>query len=719
MTEPHAPPCLAMIGGRLELANTAIYAGLRERCRGRLLVIATASQIPQEVGPETVADMLRHRIDADLLPLTFDNHRRAAFDPALVTMLDGAGGVFFSGGDQSQLLAALRQDGGDTPVLQAIYRLAARGGLISGSSAGAAVMSARSILGGTSLEAVVYGVAEHERDPGLLLGDGLGFFRHGLVDQHFLQRGRIGRLLVAVAAVGDPFGFGVDENTALFVDGHCGSVVGEKGVIVIDARAASFDINHRHYDRFRVSYLDDGDRWDFERQQALPQSTRKPVRHPRDIHGPGFMQRSVFGPYAFDELLTRLAAGDPARYGRDHAVAYEPDAEIEVAVGVERAAERGATLVARRGRSSRYTVLDYGLDVHCRSLSPRQHRDWLARHTKQLMRGRSLAADSQLIAIGAAIEPGNAALFADLRALRREVTVIAAAAAAGREAAIEYVQMLRSHGIPARPFDEQEEQALDALAVAPAILFTGGSQERLLKTLFTLGEESPLLHAVLDAYRQGGCVIAVGGSANALSGAMIAGGSSEEAIRFGASPDPWYRGVVLQEGLGLMRDALIDQHFVGRQRLGRLLVGCVEEGLRWGFGLAEDSGLSRIGAGTQLRALGSSGFCCLDLRQSVIHPHRHGFSAKAVELLWVAPGQSIDLLSGQLHGAGSESTPLPGIVQRFLAETRKLAGKRRLRCEVELLDSEAHRASVNVLIERSPDGRRSWPELDHRGGARS
>lgn len=707
-----------MIGGRLEADNAAVFGGMRARCPGRLVVLATASQMPEEVGPDTVADMQRHQIDAELLPLTWDNHVSAAFDPELVARIDSATGVYFTGGDQSHLLQALHTAQGDSPVLAAIRRLGARGGLIAGSSAGAAIMSAESILGGTSLESVVYGIAADPRDPGLLLGQGFGFFPYGLVDQHFLQRGRIGRLLVAVAAIGCEFGFGIDENTGFFIDGTRGCVLGEKGVIVLDARAAAFDIAHRHYDRFRVSYLDAGDGWDFAARAALPQATRKPVRRTRGIHGPGFMQRSVFGPYAFEELLTRLAAGDATRYARDHAVAFEPDAEIEVSLGVERSEVKQHSLSARRGRTRRYTMLDYGLELRCRPLTVAQHKEWLTRHTKQLMRGRAVGKQAQLIAIGAALDAGKTELLADLRALRRQVTVIAAASAASREVAQEYVDLLLGAGIPARAFDPREADALDVLADAPAILFTGGNQDRLLQALFHLGEESPLLQAVLESYRQDGCIIAVGGSANALASAMIAGGSSEEAWCFGASPDPWYRGVVLQEGLGLLHGGLIDQHFVARNRLARLLVACVEEGVRWGLGLAEDSGLACVGGGSVLRAIGRQGFACLDLHQAVVHAHALGFEVQGAGLRWVAPGQSVDLASGQFIGEPPAQSALPMILARWIDEAGAIDQAGHTRIQLSPLDVDAAVVRFDVSVQRSPDGRRSLPEVDHRARSR-
>lgn len=707
---------LALIGGRLEPDNNAVYAALRELCGGKIAVLATASLIPEQAGADTVADFLAHGIAGEVIPLTAANRASAAFDPALAARIAELGSVFFTGGDQSHLIGALRQGGSDTPVFAAIKAVAARGGLVAGSSAGAAVMSKVSILGGTSLEAVVHGVASDASEPGLLLGEGLGFFPDGLVDQHFIQRGRIGRLLVAMASSGERYGFGVDENTALIVEGAQCRVIGEKGVIVLDATRASFDIAHRRYDGFKVSYLDDGDGYDLARHVALPQATRKAIRRSRAFRGPGFVQRSVFGPNAFDELLTRLAEGDPERYARDQAVAYEPDAQVEVQIEIERGAAPGQSLCAKRGRLKRYTMLDYGLAVRGRPLSAAQHKDSLTRQTKQLMRGRKVAPGARLIAIGAALNGASSALVDYLRDLEREITVVAVAAAGGVDVAREYVTMLATHGIAARPFEPKAIDALEQIERAPAILFTGGNQDRLLQALFHLGEESPLLEAVLASYKAGGVLIAVGGSANALSPAMIAGGSSEEAILFGASPDPWYRGVVLQEGLGLLRDGLVDQYFVGRNRLGRLLVACVEEGIRYGFGLAEDSGLVSKGGGHKLRALGGAGFACLDLQDALVQPNSHGFSAKDVVVRWVAPGQVLNTGSGQVTGKARAEPALHAIVARFAEEANAMSigGGREPVCRIDALRLEPNCARFDIEVKRPPEGRRSIPELDSR-----
>ena len=95
-------------------------------------------------------------------------------------------------------------------------------------------MSHPMLLGGTSLEAMVHGVTDDPEEPGILIGDGLGFFPFGFVDQHFIKRGRLGRLVVAMANTRHKRGFGIDENTALIVEEGIGRVVGEYGVFFVD-----------------------------------------------------------------------------------------------------------------------------------------------------------------------------------------------------------------------------------------------------------------------------------------------------------------------------------------------------------------------------------------------------------------------------------------------------------------------------------------------------
>ena len=123
--------------------------------------------------------------------------------------------VWFGGGDQVKLTAAYR----GTAVEREMRALLARGGVIGGTSAGAAVMSDVMIEGG-DLKAQV--------------GRGFGFVTSAVVDQHFLRRSRMNRLLGVIADRPELIGIGIDEGTAFVVEGDRWSVVGRSYVVAFE-----------------------------------------------------------------------------------------------------------------------------------------------------------------------------------------------------------------------------------------------------------------------------------------------------------------------------------------------------------------------------------------------------------------------------------------------------------------------------------------------------
>src|SRR5205814_6529914 len=170
--------------------------------------------------------------------LAVDFHK-AVYDPELAAQVEAAHGVFFSGGAQERLVAALRtSDGKPTPVLAAIGRVYARGGVVAGTSAGAAVMShvmcrdARYLL-----QVLRQGVTK-----GKEVDEGFGFLDNNwFVDQHFLVRGRIARALVIMRQFDLRYGLGIDEETAVVVHGGQADVVGHRGALLIDLSKATQD----------------------------------------------------------------------------------------------------------------------------------------------------------------------------------------------------------------------------------------------------------------------------------------------------------------------------------------------------------------------------------------------------------------------------------------------------------------------------------------------
>lgn len=148
---------------------------------------------------------------------------------AAIAEIEAASFVWMPGGDQNRLMKALA-DAGVVDAIRARFRA---GALVGGTSAGAAVLSARMIKGGESADLT------NVRAGGTEIVDGLGLWPDALVDQHFLKRQRFNRLLAAVLDRPELVGVGIDERTAVVLhpDGAC-EVIGEGGVLVVDARAA-------------------------------------------------------------------------------------------------------------------------------------------------------------------------------------------------------------------------------------------------------------------------------------------------------------------------------------------------------------------------------------------------------------------------------------------------------------------------------------------------
>jgi cyanophycinase len=157
--------------------------------------------------------------------------RAAASDPDLVAQVEAATGVFMTGGNQLKLSQYVV----GTPLGEAILRAHRRGAVVAGTSAGASIMSLFMISMGEE------GVTPRQRASQLTAG--LGLLPEVVVDQHFDQRARYGRLLSIVATSPNLLGLGIDEDTAAEVtDGWALTVLGTGAVFVVDARGAVSDV---------------------------------------------------------------------------------------------------------------------------------------------------------------------------------------------------------------------------------------------------------------------------------------------------------------------------------------------------------------------------------------------------------------------------------------------------------------------------------------------
>ncbi len=146
-------------------------------------------------------------------------------------LLDGVTGVFMTGGDQMRLVSLL----GGTKFADLLRKLVRETNIVlAGTSAGAAGMSTSMIVRGES--------TSHPHRNSVSLSPGLGFLKNIIIDQHFTERGRISRLITAVSYNPYNLGIGIDENTAIILDGNgILEVFGQGSTTIVDGSQITFN----------------------------------------------------------------------------------------------------------------------------------------------------------------------------------------------------------------------------------------------------------------------------------------------------------------------------------------------------------------------------------------------------------------------------------------------------------------------------------------------
>lgn len=224
------------LGGRTVLKEFVRSAGGRD---ARIAVVPTASSL----GPEIVEvyAALFSRLDATEVYGVRPENRAQAADPAMVTALDRATGIFMTGGNQLKLSTTIT----GTPFGQAVLEAHKRGVTIGGTSAGASIQSSHMVAfgpGGSTPKQRMTQVAA-----------GLGLVEDCVIDQHFAQRNRYGRLLMIVSQSPQLLGMGVDEDTAAIIskagDTDVLRVVGRGAVTIMDGTRMVTNAHEAHEHR--------------------------------------------------------------------------------------------------------------------------------------------------------------------------------------------------------------------------------------------------------------------------------------------------------------------------------------------------------------------------------------------------------------------------------------------------------------------------------------
>jgi cyanophycinase len=284
---------LVLVGGGLEDDNEIIWNKIIElgggKQKARFGVISAASENPccdEDSSWVYYRDMLTQYGAAEVyyIPITIDTRGNNS-NPKVIEQIKTLTGFFFGGGDQTRIIASFynNEERIPSPALLAIREtLLATGGVVAGTSAGTDVQTINTMItGGDSYEALRDGSKTFWQNvelpnPSVLTAygpGGIGLFPYGLLDTHFSNRGRHGRLVsLAMDTMSHPlssvYAYGVDENTALVITGSWGNrkgtVIGERGVFIANLAKASLigqgeENVSREYHDVIISRLSTGD----------------------------------------------------------------------------------------------------------------------------------------------------------------------------------------------------------------------------------------------------------------------------------------------------------------------------------------------------------------------------------------------------------------------------------------------------------------------------
>ena len=202
---------------------------------GKIIVIPNASATPLRTGPgqaSQIAALCENEVT--WINVTTENVNR----DSTLGIFENAGGVWFSGGSQTRLTTLLN----GTKLLEKIRDIYTNGGIIGGSSAGAAIMSEIMITGKEKRPVSEDKSFQSIEGDNIGTTEGFGFIKNVIIDQHFVKRQRENRLISLVIENPDYIGIGIDEQTAIFYKpDNSFEVMGNSNVLIFDATEAKTD----------------------------------------------------------------------------------------------------------------------------------------------------------------------------------------------------------------------------------------------------------------------------------------------------------------------------------------------------------------------------------------------------------------------------------------------------------------------------------------------
>ncbi|WP_427126894.1 cyanophycinase [Priestia megaterium] len=379
---------LLVAGGALGSSNSGVYKKFINLAEGEQakIGIVPAASTKFDSSNQFKSDLIKYGVKAEnieILPISNhdfkgtpeneSNWKTNINSDKLAQKVKGLTGIWFVGGDQTLITGSLRnENGSDSKVLQAIWHTYKKGAVLGGTSAGAAIMSNTMFAGGDSYGALSYGftntyddMTQQEGGPAYL-EKGLGFFQYGLVDQHFDNKARLGRLIATAYEKGNKnqLSYGIDEDTAMVVNNKEKQieVVGRGGITLVDlAKVQASDKFPSDYKNILISCITPGDKVNMATKEIVinpaKTSTRKNEYYSEKV-GPN---TGLFSPHGVLRKFLAYDLIDNAQSKEIKSYAFNQNKGFELTF--RKSAESNGYWAYTDGQKDDYSIVKVALDI--------------------------------------------------------------------------------------------------------------------------------------------------------------------------------------------------------------------------------------------------------------------------------------------------------------------------------------------------------------------
>lgn len=713
---------LVIAGGALERSNTSVYdefvklAGGKEK--GKIGIVPAASG-KLKSSYDFKEDLKKYGVsekNIEILPLS--NHdfsdtkedesqwQQKANEEKTADRIKKLSAVWFVGGDQLQITNTLRmKNGKQTKALKAIWQIYRKGAVLGGTSAGAAIMSEVMLAGGDSLGALkgkfVHsdGIAGQKEYEPVYLTKGLGFFTYGIVDQHFDERARLGRLamtaLKAEKHKNQNFSYGIDEDTAMVVDNQKSEVriVGRGGLTVLDvSKARKKPGKEAEVRNISLSLLSPGDKVNLKTRTIVPNPAKDTTKGYEYYNFKPLPATGVLTPYG--RLKPYLAYSLADNSGAKSVTSYLYGSSGKgFKLTFKKTEEMNGYWGYRDGQKDDYSVLNTSLDISPVKLNYRKEATLFTDYKKPRIKLKELQDENgnkgKLVIVGGALGSSNKDVYSKFISMAgnmKEIKIgIVPAASSSLKSSDAFKNDLVSYGVSKDQVDilpisnhdfkgtETDESNwkenanssvfANKLKGYSAIWFVGGDQTYITGSLLnTDGTDTKALQAIRSIYKNGAVLGGTSAGAAIMSNVMIAGGGSLETLTQGFTDK--YDGMeqqeggpgYLEQGLGFFPYGIVDQHFDQKARLGRLIAVAHEKGddSQLSYGIDEDTALVIDNEKKNAEVAGRGGVTLVDLSAAKMNP-KQPRKYKNIHLSKIAPGDSLNLETKQIKISSHKS----------------------------------------------------------------